>query len=171
VGMGGATQPGSERLRVDAIYREHGHVVLRRATRLLGSEDEGREALQELFASLVERPEQFSHKSAITTWLYSATTHLCLNRLRDKRTRARLLEERGRALEPGAPPGADHALLVRQLLSSLPAELATAAVYYYVDEMTHEEIARVLGCSRRHVGNLLERLRDTAMEGESCSAP
>jgi RNA polymerase sigma-70 factor (ECF subfamily) len=40
----------------------------------------------------------------------------------------------------------------------VPEELAQAAVYYYADEMTHEEIAEVLRCSRRHVGDLLERL-------------
>jgi RNA polymerase sigma-70 factor (ECF subfamily) len=41
----------------------------------------------------------------------------------------------------------------------LPDDEARAAVYHYVDGMSHREVAEMLGCSRRHVGDLLERLR------------
>ncbi len=34
------------------------------------------------------------------------------------------------------------------------------AVYYYLDEMTQDEIAALLGCSRRNVGRMLARLHD-----------
>ena len=47
---------------------------------------------------------------------------------------------------------------MREALSTLDEELAGLAVYYYLDEMTHAEIAEQLGCSRRQVGYLLERL-------------
>jgi len=152
---------------IEEAYRAHGHSVLRRATRLLGSEPDAREALQEVFASLLERPEQFEAQSAITTWLYSATTHLCLNKLRDARTRARILRERvAPAGEASAPNVAEAGVEVRDLLAKLPAELATAAVYYYLDDLTQEEIAGLLGCSRRHVGDLLERLKTWAAAHE-----
>ncbi|MGB5809992.1 MAG: sigma-70 family RNA polymerase sigma factor, partial [Polyangiales bacterium] len=57
-------------------------------------------------------------------------------------------------------PSAETGALVRQALELLPEELANAFVYYYVDQMTHAEIAEVMGCSRRQVGNLLERAHD-----------
>jgi RNA polymerase sigma-70 factor (ECF subfamily) len=47
---------------------------------------------------------------------------------------------------------------LRSALRELPEPLAHVAVYYYMDELTQDEISRILGCSRRHVGNLLERL-------------
>src|SRR6185295_11319815 len=84
---------GGPPLPLEQLYRRHGHVVLRRARRLLGSDDEAQEVLQELFASLVARPDAFAGRSAVTTWLYGATTNLCLNRLRNARTQQRLLEE------------------------------------------------------------------------------
>jgi RNA polymerase sigma-70 factor (ECF subfamily) len=31
-------------------------------------------------------------------------------------------------------------------------------VYHYLDGMSHAEVAEVLGCSRRHVGDLLVRV-------------
>ena len=37
--------------------------------------------------------------------------------------------------------------------------LFVVGVYYFLDGMTHAEIARILGCSRRTVGNRIEALR------------
>lgn len=145
---------------LEAAYRAHGPSVLRRARRLLGDEGEAREALQEVFVALAERPEGFDGRSSVLAWLYVATTHHCLNRLRDRRTRGRLLAAHAEAAPRGTPPPpADQALALRELLGRLPDELASVAVYFYGDEMTQDEIAEVLGCSRRHVGHLLERLR------------
>lgn len=155
---------------IGQIYRVHGHAVLRRAGYLLGNDADAREMLQEIFTSLVERPDQFRGDSSIATWLHSATTHACLNRIRDGRTRARLLDERvAPAMIDERAPGAEARAIVRDLLQRLPEDLAMAAVYYYVDEMTHEEIASVMGCSRRHVGNLLERLEARAKAEEVAS--
>jgi RNA polymerase sigma-70 factor (ECF subfamily) len=106
---------------------------------------------------LCDPPQQFAGRSTLTTWLYGATTHLCLNRLRNGRTRRRLLE----GAAPSAPPaaGADVSAELRRLLARLPDAEAQVAVYHYCDGLTYDEMARLLDCSRRHVGNLLFRLR------------
>jgi DNA-directed RNA polymerase specialized sigma24 family protein len=46
------------------------------------------------------------------------------------------------------------------VLAQLPPELAEVAIYFHCDEMTQDEIAALLACSRRHVGHLLERLHN-----------
>jgi RNA polymerase sigma factor (sigma-70 family) len=143
---------------LEALYRTHGHHVQRRARRFLGSEEDAREVLQEVFAALLEHGASFRGESALTTWLYRAATNSCLNRLRNARTRARALDARGVPAE-GSPAGAEHATILRDLLARVPRPLAEVGLLYYGDEMTHDEIAMVLGCSRRHVGDLLERLR------------
>ena len=158
--------PGA--IDVGEAYRRHGHSVLRRARDLLGDPAEAREALQEIFLVLLERPAAFAQQSALLTWLYSTTTHHCLNRLRNRRTRARLLDQTTRnsgalrALNP-----AESRIELRQVLERLDDDLATAAVYHYLDRMTQDEIAEVMGCSRRHVGHLLERLRRTVRQPEA----
>lgn len=113
--------------------------------------------LHEVFVALLSEPAQV-RAAALTTWLYSATTHACLNRLRNTRTRARILQASKGLDEARAPGSAEDAIAVRQILADVPDELARAAIHHYLDEMTHEEIAEVLGCSRRHVGDLLVRL-------------
>jgi RNA polymerase sigma-70 factor (ECF subfamily) len=146
---------------IEATYRAHGASVLRRARRLLGDEDEAREVLHEVFMSLLEGPGQVRGEGGVTSWLYGATTNACLNRLRNTRTRARILAARGAGLGEAAPASTEDMTILRDLLARVPHELARVAVYYYADEMTHEEIAEVLACSRRHVGDLLARLRES----------
>jgi len=157
-------------VEIEAAYRAHGHHVERRARLILGNESDASEVAQEVFLSLVDHPEQFGAQSALSTWLYSATVNRCLNRLRDERTRARLLRERAGALPgPQHPPGAEHVVELRALLLRLPPELAQLAVYQLADEMSQDEIAEVMGCSRRQVRNLLARLAQ-ALAAEGVSA-
>ncbi len=148
-------------LDVEGLYRKYGHSVLRRARQILASDDEAGEILQEIFVGLVARPEQFEQRSAPSTFLYAATTNACLARLRDRKNRLRLIDEQVKPWTTDIDPrSADAALMVRGVLAQLSEEEARAAVYYHLDGMTHAEIAEVLGCSRRHVGDLLERLGD-----------
>lgn len=147
-------------LDLERVYAEHAHVVLRRARRILGDDEEAREALQEIFVSLIDRPDQFAGHSSITTFLYRVTTNLCLNKLRDRRRRSNKLLEHGAAQvdHPGGS-GAEASVEAQKMLMRLPEKLARVAVHYYIDEMTHEEIADMLGCSRRMVGKLVEQVQ------------
>ena len=141
--------------------------MLRRARALMGNEADAQELLQEVFASLVDRPSQFAGKSSLATWLYSATTHGCLNRLRNDRVRRRLLDAREPASGKASSANPEQEAILRQVLTRLPRELAEVAVYRYLDGMTHDEIASLLGCSRRHVGDLIGRMH--AMVDEEAS--
>jgi RNA polymerase sigma-70 factor (ECF subfamily) len=141
---------------VEKLYRSHGQVVLRRARTLLGSEHDAQEALQEVFASLLRSPDAVRSATSIVGWLYQATTHFCLNQLRNRRTGARLLSLRVVSSE-SEPARAEALAEVRSLLSVLPDEVAAAVVYHHLDGMTHDEVAELLGCSKRKVGYLLER--------------
>ena len=143
---------------IERIYREHGHVVRRRARELLGSESEAGDALHEIFVSLLARPAQLDGVVKLTAWLYRATTNHCLNQIRSRNGRRRLLGALPQAGETS--PRGEQVVAVRALLAGLPGSFAEVAVYYYLDEMTQDEIAVLLGCSRRHVGRLLARLQE-----------
>jgi RNA polymerase sigma factor (sigma-70 family) len=143
---------------IERLYRSHGHIVLRRARLLLGSEPDAQEALQEVFTSLLREPQKLRSAGSVVAWLYKATTHYCLNQLRNRRTGARLLEGAiapATATDPGA--GAEALFELRRILSQMPAQVAAAAVHHHLDGMTHAEVAELLGCSRRQVGYLLTR--------------
>jgi RNA polymerase sigma-70 factor (ECF subfamily) len=148
---------------LDALYRAHGHAVLRRARRLLRDEDAARDVLQDVFLDLFRKPDDVEIRS-IATYLYSATTHACLNRLRNGKTRAKLvaIEAAGRAAVQ--PPHAETRAIATEVLAGLSDDDAALAVYLFCDELTHDEIAELTGSSRRTVGNLALRLRRRVLE-------
>jgi RNA polymerase sigma-70 factor (ECF subfamily) len=136
-------------------------MVLRRARTILADEQAAKDALQEVFMRVLGKGAEFRQESSPVTWLYRITTNLCLNRLRDSGRRAQLLREQ----EPprhAAPPGIDDLLTVRRLLERIPEELREVAIYYHVDQMNQDEIAALIGTSRRLVGYRLEQFKSQA---------
>jgi RNA polymerase sigma-70 factor (ECF subfamily) len=141
--------------RLARTYERVAPMTLRRARRILGNDEAARDVVQDVFVSLLAHQEELSDE-ALVPWLYRSTTNLCLNRLRDDSTRATLLAKQPSPAR--SSQAVDEAAILRDTLRRLPADLKAVAFYYYADEMTHDEIASVLGCSRRHVGNLVQRL-------------
>lgn len=147
---------------LDRLYQSHGPAVLRRARHLIGNDADAREVLHDVFASLLEKPDQFRGQSSIMTFLYSMTTHYALGRLRRDRNRLRLLASSHHPASEAVPEQGQARAELRELLLALPEELAVVAVHHYLDEMTQDEIAEVLGCSRQWVTKLVGRLKERA---------
>jgi RNA polymerase sigma-70 factor (ECF subfamily) len=139
-------------------------MVFRRAFRLLGRREDAEEATQEVFVRVLRNHERFEGRSGITTWLYQITTHYCLNLLRDRGRRRQLFGENMQQPEPGATPQASELLHLRRLLTAADEQQAQAAIYVYLDGLSHEEAAELLGVSKRTVGNLIERFLRWAKE-------
>lgn len=158
----------------EELYRRHAASAFRRARRLLGNEADAHETVHDVFLSLFERPDQYTGLSGLSTFLYSAVTHACLNKLRNHRNRERLLREHG--ILPELPElfcaPAERLAELHAALERMPERLAHAAIYYYLDELPHREIARIMGCSASHVGDLLERVLLWAKQQEpaACSS-
>lgn len=147
----------------DRAYRRYAPSAFRRARRLLGEEGEAYEVVHDVFLGLLERPEQYRGQSGLSAFVYSAVTHACLNRIRNRKTRLRLLRERfgaRLAAKPGSTPEATT--ILRSVLERMPPPLGEVAVYYYMDGLTHDDIAHILGCSRRQVGNHVSRIAQWA---------
>jgi RNA polymerase sigma-70 factor, ECF subfamily len=151
--------------QVDELYRRFGPLVFRRARTLLGDEQAASDAMQEVFMRTLRSHEAFRHEASPTTWLYRITTNYCLNVLRDgSRHRQRLAEraapQPGGSVVTGSDP--EVPLLLAEILERLPVELCEIATYYYVDCLSHDEIADVIGTSRRTVGNRLREFHARA---------
>lgn len=146
---------------IASLFHAHAPAVFRRARRMLGNAADAEEATQEIFVRVLRSAEAFEHQAKLTTWLYQITTNYCLNVLRDRKRRAELYEEHvapSEGLQGRAQPvAADDLALLRRLLATGDERQVQAAVYVYLDGMSHEEASVVLGVSKRTVGNLLER--------------
>lgn len=149
---------------IDGLYRSYGPGVLRRARSLLGSEQAAWDALQEVFVRVLHNLDVFRGESSPMTWLYRITTNYCLNLLRDSARHKTRIRQHGLVLSAVDPDDPELRLTLLQVLHRMPDELCEAAVYHYLDRMTHEEIAEVMGVSRRTVGNHLKAFRDKAQQ-------
>ncbi len=155
-----------DRREIERLYRAHGHVVLRRARLILGSDADAQEALQEVFASLLRSPGEFRNAGSVVAWLYRATTHFCLNLLRNQRTGARLAARHIEGVSMARDARAGALAEARSFLAVLPEEVGAALVHHHLDGMTYDEVGEQLGCSRRKVGYLLERAQSLLSEQE-----
>jgi len=160
------------RLALRRLFRTYGPMVHRRALAILRDPSAAEDATQEVFIRALKGLEGFAHRSEPSTWLYQITTNHCLNRLRDARRRRELRSERVDPALPTAsgPSTSPEAIALRRVLAEAPPDQAAAAVYVHLDGMSHAEAAKLLGVSRRTVGNLLERFatlaRATLADGE-----
>lgn len=149
------------------IYERYGPAVLRKAQRMLRSESDAQDLTQALFVDLWQ---QGRHGVGLG-YLYRAISRRCLNFLRDGRNRARLLDAHGDSLRPGVATGPEARVLGVELLATLaerlPTELAETFVYHEIDDMTQEEIASLMGVSRRTVGKRLSRAQAQVAELQS----
>lgn len=148
---------------VGALYANHAKRVFRWVTRFYAA-DHAEEVVHEVFLKVLENLEGFRNESSPTTWLYRMTTNHCLNRLRNEGRRHELWRQ---CSAPWTTPvelaDQDTVTFLRQFWRRLDDELVAIGVSYFVDGMTHAEIARVQGCSARTVGNRLEKLRELAL--------
>jgi len=150
--------------RCEELYRTYAPQAFRRARRVLRSDADAHEVVNDVFLSLLERPWQYGGQCAFGGFLQAAVTHACLNRLRHQATHVKLSGDGnlGALFPPASAADPEEASTLRSVLACLPAQLADVAVYYYLHELTQDDIARIMGCSRRHVGDLVMRLEDWA---------
>ena len=163
--------------QISLLFNQHGPRVYRRALRLLGNPADAEEATQEIFIRAFRSAGSFRQQSQMTTWLYQIATNYCLNLIRDRSRRTALHDEHVAPLADDAsrpePVRPDDVVLLRRLLADADERQAAAAVYVFLDGMSHEEAASVLGVSKRTVGNLLERFQEwaNARTAEGAEAP
>jgi len=143
-------------------YRRYGPALLRKAERMLQDRDEAKDVVQGLFVDLLQRPDT----PLDLPYLYRAVTHRCLNHLRDRRNQGRLLASGDETLRGPARTRLDDRVVDRQLLASLADRVDQQAweilVYHYIDDMTQDEIAGLIGASRKTVVRRLAAIREEA---------
>jgi RNA polymerase sigma-70 factor (ECF subfamily) len=140
-------------------YQRYGRALIRKAGRMLGNGDDARDVVQGLFVDIWQR----GNLPLDLPYLYRAVTNRCLSFLRDESNRARLLAQNDRALHPAPRASSDERIIGQDLLAKLVQELSEGdcevLAYHYLDDMTQDEIAELLGLSRRTVGKRMERIR------------
>jgi len=133
---------------------------VRKAERILRSREDAVDVVHALFVDLIPR---WTAEMDLP-YLYRSVTNRCLNVIRDRGTRARLLEREQAAAAPVARVRLEDEVvgvgLIARLTERLDEGHLEVLVCRFVDDMTQEEIADHLKLSRKTIGKRLDRIRD-----------
>lgn len=150
------------------IIARYKHMVYTATYRILRNREEAEESAQDSFVKAFRNLEGFAGGSRFSTWLFSITYRTAISQLRKRRERTDALDDLGPA-EPGewdtaATERNDRKKALEHALAQLPPEDSAIVSFFYLEEMSVEEIVTVTGLSASNVKVKLHRSRKRLME-------
>ena len=144
-----AERPGA----FDLLVERHRRAVYQLCYRFVGNHEDASDLSQDVFLRAYRGLSGFRSQSSIATWLYRIGVNVCLNRLSAKTTLGKLTEPiADRQFEDnGAESASDRVLRgeraarVRAAIARLPRVQRATLILRTYHEMSHQEIADVLG--------------------------
>jgi RNA polymerase sigma-70 factor (ECF subfamily) len=130
------------------------------------------DATQETFLRVWRRLDRVPDAREALYWIYRVATNYCLNEIRDRRHRdipSETLPESPHVSRTAEDRIEDRDL-ARQLIDHVHADLRVVAWLYHVDGFEQDEVAKVVGVSRRTVVNRLADFRESAQKFHRRSA-
>lgn len=136
------------------LMRKYQERVYWVARRIVGSHDDADDIVQETFVKAYLALGEFRGDSSFFTWIYRIAVNLSLNALRKRQVLNYLHESEllSRILPSSDDPGKDlenseTESALQRAVATLPEKQKAVFVMRYFDEMTYEEIGRVLKTS------------------------
>jgi RNA polymerase sigma-70 factor (ECF subfamily) len=118
---------------------------------------------QQVFLKLFDKIGQFHGDAEFTTWLYRLVTNACVDEQR-KRRRFVPLGDAFEETEPAEDSKQDDTAArsqvsdtVKSAVAALKPKLRVVMLLKYFEELSYDEIAEVLGCSKGTVASRLNR--------------
>ena len=136
----------------DLIVKEHQRAVYHLCYRFVGNHEDASDLSQDVFLRAYRGLQKFRGDSSFGTWLHRIAVNLCLNRVSAKAPQMEPLEER-QHVDTRSEPLAERLLTrerarrVRDAIRQLPRKQRATLVLRIYREMSHREIAAVLGSS------------------------
>ena len=171
----------------EELLRTHSGRLLAVTRRLLGNEEDARDAVQDAFLSAFRSIDRFDGQRALGTWLHRIAVNAALTRLRTRRRHPEkpieqllpTFQEDGHQTrpvrdwpDPSAALQSDEARqAVRRHIDELPADYRNVLLLRDIEGMDTEETARMLGLTPGAVKTRLHRARQalrTLLESDFC---
>ena len=158
---------------LSALYAENRSSLIGQARRILRSEADAAEIVQEAFLKFILAAPELDTADRAIAYLRTTVNNLCLNQIRATGSRPNLVaidadttQERLSEISAEAHipfdatmAAAEDAAIIRGALSRLSADQRTALVMWEMEGRSTEEIAKALGTSTSNVRHVVTRAR------------
>jgi|SRR6516164_4188302 len=140
-------QPGA----FDLIVERHRRAVYQLCYRIVGNHEDASDLSQDVFLRAFRGLRSFRGHSSLSTWLYRIAVNVCLNRL-GARNVPEPIDDR-QFVDDRAESAAERLLRrerasrLRRAIARLPRKQRLTVVLRAFHEMSHQQIAEVLGSS------------------------
>ena len=140
---------------LEVLVHAYQHAMVRFCTGMLG--EEGDDAAQEVFLSAYEAMPRFRRTASVRTWLFAIARNRCRKVLRDRKRRRRSRRQEheiARQVHRNPLPrlqSEDLGHRVWQFLQELPEKERAIVLMRSRHALSHPEVAKVLGISKRSV--------------------
>ncbi len=136
----------------DLIVERHRRAVYQLCYRFVGNHEDASDLAQDVFVRAFKGLGKFKGDSSLSTWLYRVGVNTCLNRVAIKKPSTEPIDASPRVDERAPDPldlvmRDERAVVVRRAIEQLPPKQRATLVLRVYQELSHEEIARVLGSS------------------------
>ncbi|MEO6848176.1 MAG: sigma-70 family RNA polymerase sigma factor [Chthoniobacterales bacterium] len=154
-----------------ALVVRYQYRVVGTVTRMLGSEDEAEDIAQQVFLRVWKSASTYKHQAKFNTWLMTITRNLVFNEIRRrKRHPTQSLNEefddRPKQYEDATSPSPSDQIQEVELqmaidaaIESLPEQQRMAVVLRRYEDLSYDEIAKILSTSVSAVKSILFRAR------------
>ncbi len=150
----------------ELIVERHRRSVYQLCYRFVGNHEDASDLAQDVFLRAYRGLGRFRGQSSIATWLYRIGVNVCLNRVSVKKPRTESIQER-QYVDTRSESASDRilrderAVRVRTAVAALPRKQRAALVLRVYHEMSHREIADIVGTSVGAVkANVFHALRN-----------
>ena len=136
----------------DLIVERHRRNVYQLCYRFVGNHEDASDLAQDVFLRAYRGLNRFRGQSSLGTWLYRIGVNVCLNRVSVKQPLTEPIDARPHLDERAESPASallrgERAAQVRAAIARLPRKQRATVILRVYHELSHEEIAGVLGSS------------------------
>lgn len=126
------------------IFNKYSGPMLHIAKRLLHSQEDAEDAVQETFIKLFRGIKNFRFQSKFSTYLFTILTRVCFDTI-NKRKKLHVMDIRDEHHSYHADP--DLRIRLEQAIADLPLRMQTCFILYAVEGFKQQEIAGILDIS------------------------
>jgi RNA polymerase sigma-70 factor (ECF subfamily) len=159
----------------DKLVADHEGKIFNTIYSFIGDYDDAMDLTQETFICAFRNISKFRQESSMSTWLYTIAINICKKNYKKKKKLSSIfidsVDNPQININSIEQINQDQSIedmleidekqdLIQQEISSLPKKYRTVIILKYLQDLSYEEIAKIVGCNVGTVKSRLSRAKD-----------